>query len=281
VDFSPLSSAALQLAAEIASKTGGHLTALSVEDPLLGQGAAAVGYDTALLRKSTLQNLQRLMQRVVAPAGLAPDRWSVDSALGHPAPTIVTSAKRLNSDLIVMGTNSRRGAGKLFFGSVAEGVLRRAPIPVVVVPRRPSRQDRRMLAKGLVGAIELGGHDRSDARRISRVAEVLGLPLTLLHVVARTPVPPWLADRLEDLERRRLVAARVRVDALAKSVGARGQVVIGRPAEEIPAAALTMKSSLVALVLRRGRGLFGARQGSITYHVLGGSAVPVMALPPA
>jgi hypothetical protein len=67
---------------------------------------------------------------------------------------------------------------------------------------------------------------------------------------------------------------------IAKSVRASAGVVLGYPDEEIPAAALDAGAGLILLALRRGRGIFGRRQGTTTYHVLCGSPVPVLALPP-
>lgn len=280
VDFGPQSAAAVQAAAEIARRSDGHVTALCVEDPLLGQGAAAVGYDAALLRKSTVAQLEQLMRRVAVPAGLSSDAWSVETVFGRPAAGIVAFARKMKADLIVMGTHGRRGAAKLMFGSAAEGVLRRAPAPVLVVPGRRSRQDgRERFAGRVLGAIELGPTDRGDARGMAGVAAMFGAALTLLHVVPATPGPSWFAPRLAQHDRSRLLAAQARLDAIARSVGGQSRVVLGHPSEEIPAVALDTKAALIILALRRGRGLFGARQGTTTYRVLGGSPIPVLALP--
>ena len=281
VDFSAPSMAALQTAAEIAVRSGGRVTALYVEDPLLGQGAAAVGYNTGLLRKSTLRELQRLLHRVALPIGLSPEKWSVETILGRPAAAIVAYSRKMNADLIVMGTHGRRGPGKLFFGSTAEGVLRRAGVPVMVVPRgRPRAAGQRTVSGQLVGAIELGPCSRADVQRMAAAAKALDATLTLLHVVPITPGPPWFAPQLERHDQSRLTAAQVRLDTLAESVRAQGRVVLGRPNEEIPAVALDAHASVIALVLRRGRGIFGPRRGTTTYHVLCGTTVPVLALPP-
>jgi len=281
VDFESQSTAVLQAAAEIAVRNGGHVTALCVEDPLLGQGAAAVGYDTSLLRKSTLVQLERLVQRVTAPAGLPREQWSVETILGRAAPAIVSFAGKTNADLIVMGTQGRRGAGKIFFGSTAEGVLRRSRIPVLAIPPgRPRPSERRIAARRLVGAIELGPHSRTDARRIAAAAAALGAPLMLLHVVPVTAGPRWFGPQLERHDRSRLAAAQAKLSSLAASVEAQGRVVLGRPSEEIPAAALDARAGAIALILRRGHGMFAPRQGTTTYRVLCGSAVPVLALPP-
>ena len=46
---------------------------------------------------------------------------------------IVAAAKQQEVDLIVMGTHGRRGAARLFLGSVAARVIATAPCPVLTV----------------------------------------------------------------------------------------------------------------------------------------------------
>jgi universal stress protein A len=47
---------------------------------------------------------------------------------------ILTFAKQEKVDIIVMGTHGRTGIEHVFFGSVAENVLRHSPFPVFVIP---------------------------------------------------------------------------------------------------------------------------------------------------
>lgn len=49
---------------------------------------------------------------------------------------ILSTAKELNVDIIVMGTHSRRGLEKILVGSVAEKVLQQTSIPVFIIPTR-------------------------------------------------------------------------------------------------------------------------------------------------
>ena len=49
---------------------------------------------------------------------------------------ILEFAKKEKIDLIVMGTHGRTGIEHVFFGSVAEKVLRRSPIPIFVIPSK-------------------------------------------------------------------------------------------------------------------------------------------------
>jgi nucleotide-binding universal stress UspA family protein len=52
---------------------------------------------------------------------------------GDPASEIIGLARDCQSDLIVMGTHGRTGLGRLFMGSVAEQVMRKAPCPVLTI----------------------------------------------------------------------------------------------------------------------------------------------------
>jgi nucleotide-binding universal stress UspA family protein len=56
---------------------------------------------------------------------------------GEVIPEILRLATETPCDLIVMGTHGRTGLSRLLLGSVAEGVLRRAPCPVLSVRAFP------------------------------------------------------------------------------------------------------------------------------------------------
>ena len=57
---------------------------------------------------------------------------------GRPAEKIVEIAKELGVDMIVMGTHAREGLDRLFFGSVANEVVKSAKCPVMTI--RPSKK---------------------------------------------------------------------------------------------------------------------------------------------
>ena len=58
----------------------------------------------------------------------------VDEQHGDPARVIVLHANARKMDLVVLGSNRRRGWRRLREGSVSERVLRRAAWPVLIVP---------------------------------------------------------------------------------------------------------------------------------------------------
>jgi nucleotide-binding universal stress UspA family protein len=61
--------------------------------------------------------------------------------LDAPAHEIAQLASDLEADLVVVGTHGRRGASRLLLGSVAEGVVRLAPCPVLVERQKEVQQE--------------------------------------------------------------------------------------------------------------------------------------------
>jgi len=58
---------------------------------------------------------------------------TTDSIRGRPDRSIVKYADENGFDLVIMGSHGREGARRVLLGSVAENVVRRSPVPVLVV----------------------------------------------------------------------------------------------------------------------------------------------------
>ena len=142
VDFSVPSRAALRCAAAVAESSGGAITVLYVNDPLLGTAAAAAAYDTAAMARRTDAELKRFVQTALKGTRLPPRAVSYDVAFGKPAPAIIKRTAALGADLIVMGTRGLGGASRLLLGSTTEQVLRKAVVPVLAVPPGATRSFR-------------------------------------------------------------------------------------------------------------------------------------------
>ena len=96
--------------------------------------------ETALYSDQVIEGLQRDGRRVldkaearVRAAGVAVTSVMPETVGARAADEIVRQAKRLDADLIVLGTHGRRGIKRLALGSDAEQVIRSAAVPVLVV----------------------------------------------------------------------------------------------------------------------------------------------------
>lgn len=70
---------------------------------------------------------------LVRQQGVECETALLESVGGPAADFIVTQAKEWPADIIVMGTHGRRGLRRLAMGSDAEGVMRLAPVPLMLV----------------------------------------------------------------------------------------------------------------------------------------------------
>jgi universal stress protein A len=79
------------------------------------------------------QAAQRSLERIARESLDDSVAYEVVVRGGIPETVITEVAAELEVDLIVMATHGRTGLAHLFFGSVAETVVREAPCPVLVV----------------------------------------------------------------------------------------------------------------------------------------------------
>jgi nucleotide-binding universal stress UspA family protein len=105
-----------------------------VETPKFVTNLEEFGIDTRDFIEDWTRDAKRLLRHVAGRAKAAGVR-RVDEALvsGEPVDEILRAAGERHADLIAIGTHGRRGLRRMFLGSIAEGVVRRSPIPVVVV----------------------------------------------------------------------------------------------------------------------------------------------------
>lgn len=92
---------------------------------------------------------------------------------GEPAAEIAAAAEEEGVDLVAMATHGRSGIGRLVMGSVAEGVLRRLTIPVLLV--RPIQESALSLASGATLARRL-----AEAKPLRLAVATDGSPHSLL-----------------------------------------------------------------------------------------------------
>jgi nucleotide-binding universal stress UspA family protein len=266
VDFSGHSRRALQYAALLARRNEGRIIALFVEDPLLAAAAAGTR-----IPEITRAQLQRFVERAVAPFGVDQRSIRLETVTGKPPREIVTAARLNRCDLIVMGTHGITGAVKLMLGSTTERVLRTAPVPVLAIP--PARVSAAALrawpAKPALTPLKLERRFHHDLALASDAAAALGTVLALVHVV-----PPR--------QRTQLLKARGQLERMVQSLEfetvVSGRVLAGKPAEQIAAMAENTDVDLVILTRRRGDGLLGSAPGSISYQLLCHAQTPVLAL---
>ena len=135
VDGSPTSDRALQEALGLARQQNAQLELVHVvEEIYFLDIESSINYAELLetMRNSGNEILKQA-QTVIQQAGMAAEIKLLEANGERVASVIVTEAERWPADLIVIGTHGRSGFSRLLFGSVAEGVVRTAQIPVLLI----------------------------------------------------------------------------------------------------------------------------------------------------
>ncbi|GEM_PF-592272 len=139
---------------------------------------------------------------------------------GKPAEEIVSYAKEINANLIIVGSSNKSRLERLFIGSVSEKVVRHAKISVLVA--RSPKLPKRVL-------VTTDGSECSNRALywVRKIRERIPFEVTVLHVMDTSdPAPSQLY--LEELQRRRdcaLGAARAIFGDSAEYISMKGHPV--------------------------------------------------------
>jgi nucleotide-binding universal stress UspA family protein len=94
--------------------------------------------DIDLMQPETLENIKRTSLEFLekSKAHLGDDSIQVVVKEGDSAEAIMDAAKETGSDIIVLGSHSRKWLEAIVMGSVTEKVLRHTTIPLFIVPTK-------------------------------------------------------------------------------------------------------------------------------------------------
>jgi nucleotide-binding universal stress UspA family protein len=131
VDEDPIAAHAAEVGVELARSLNAQVALVHALDPSLtfAPDSGLAGEEIAI--RAELDS-KRLMAdfRSRMPAGVNCLQFMPH---GQPGEEIVKAAKEWGADAIVIGSHGRSGISRTLVGSVAEGVMRHAPCPVLVV----------------------------------------------------------------------------------------------------------------------------------------------------
>lgn len=137
VDFSPVTGRVLDTLKQMAAALSARIWLVHVAPP----DPAFVGYEAgpktvrgqvAEEHHARHRELQQLAERL-RTQGIEATALLVQGATVE---SLIAEAGRLKADLIVLGSHGHGAVHDLLVGSVSEGVVRKSPVPVLLVPAR-------------------------------------------------------------------------------------------------------------------------------------------------
>ena len=134
-DFSDHSRHALEIACDLAVEHGGEVLALCALEPVsslagIRPPGGPIWYPPEDLIESERARLGKAVARATGRRSI---RTRASVVVGAPLEVILAAAE--DADVIVMATTGRGALSHLLVGSVAEKVVRHAPVPVLTIGR--------------------------------------------------------------------------------------------------------------------------------------------------
>lgn len=292
VDGSSFSELALGLASDLARRSGATLHLALVHEPLPAPGLADL--DPAFeeeIRNRQRAYLEELKER------LAADGLTVETILleGRAASELRDFTVERGIELIIMTTHAHSGLTRSWLGSVADRLVRTAPVPILLL--RPVEEG------GVLGLPEEGirqilvpldGSRLAEAvlPHVTRLGDLLGASYVLARVVppryrVRSPYLPHAVELDHEHTQQQIkeaeqylgeIAERLRADA-ARQVESRAREE-GIVADRILRIADEEDVDLIAIATHGRGGILRAVLGSVADKVLRGAGVPVLVFHP-
>lgn len=287
LDGSVLAERALTVALPLAERHGATLTLVSVHEPVLpvvpSTGAAL--YDTTVDTQQRAR-LERHLARVAARVR-ARGTVSCETVFreGRVVDALLDVIRARRVELTLLCTHGRGGFQRMWIGSVADGLVRTTPTPVLLV--RGGRAPAMRVPGGTLGrcvVVPLDGSTRGEAA-VDAVARLLeGLPeavMVLAHVVHPTVMAVAMrSERRPDAE-----FAQAYLEPIAERLRGTGRevrVVLRTDANVARAILDVVEAEEADLVALSPQGLHGLRRavvGSVADKLIRTAPVPVLVVP--
>jgi nucleotide-binding universal stress UspA family protein len=294
LDGSPFAEHALPAALRLVAGTGGTIHLLVVHQALELWDASPPARLGASWAEQQREGENRYLADVAERLLRAPDAPRIQTATvaGQVGPAIISYARQQQIQLIVLTTHARGGLERAWLGSVADGLIRGADVPVMLV--RPTDDAVRMDAPAAPWRRILVASDGSDESAAALdhavvIAAQAGAELVLARVITpysgpASPYIPHSAAIDAEILESRTAAAEEEIAAAAHRVAAADDApalrtlveVHGNPARGILAMAGTEGADLIVMGTHGRGGVGRALLGSVADKVIRGSQLPVL-----
>ena len=287
LDGSLLAETALPFAKAVAARTGARLTLVRAAHyaSLLGDAAVDQYGAVTAAEEYLAQAVERLTNEGIqveagVPFGGATAEW------------IVEEIEFRHADLVVMATHDRIGMDRLLHGSIAESIVHRSEVPVMLVRGVDAEQlARRFTAMQSSLIVPLDGSEFGEAAlAVAReLADAVSGRLVLVSVTPKAgqliagqggAITTYTTDDLAELE----ASIRSYLESTAASMAEATPVEVvvrsGDTATEIAAAAQTYEAAAVVMSTHGRSGTLRTILGSVAGGVLHRISMPVIMVRP-
>jgi nucleotide-binding universal stress UspA family protein len=272
-DFEASASRALPFAVALADRYGARFYAAHVIPP--GAYALARPESIALTLEELQAHASRALNQIIDPLRQHGQCCGTLLGCGDVPDVLMEFVRNHGVDLVVVGTSSRGGLGKVLLGSTAEEIIRVAPCPVLTVGPHVTAEGS-VRVRSIVCATDFSLGSLRAAEFAVSLAHEYQADLTLVHVVDEVLTEsPDRAIQLTEQRLREMIPSEPQLLYEPEVVVETGPV-----AERILAVANELIADIIVMGVR-GAGAFAqtaSHFGSIAHKVVSLATCPVVTI---
>jgi nucleotide-binding universal stress UspA family protein len=182
VDFFPASLRALDYAVKLAANYGARVYALHVVAPLI-PAAYGVPIDAGELTADLEKESRRMLSKLKAKGERQGVPIETEVCIGDIDLEIHRAIESDRAGLVVMGAHGRRGFERWVMGSVTERMLRRCPVPLIVVGQGSERRSIPPKIDRILVTTDFSDGTTDALDYAFSIAQECQARMTLLHVI--------------------------------------------------------------------------------------------------
>ena len=135
IDFTENSAKILPYVLSVSEKYDGMIYLLHVVEDLSNWGGGSYIRHIPLnqYQEDALKGAEKALATVCEDQLPSCPNFQKSILSGDPAQEILKTIESEGIDLVIMGTHGRKGLEHVFFGSVAENVVKKSPVPVLTI----------------------------------------------------------------------------------------------------------------------------------------------------
>ncbi len=285
LDGSRLAESALPAAAELARRLRARVMLLHVIE---AEAPPTVHGDRHLRALTEAETYLDGAAQWMAAQGIASDA-AVCEDEGGVAATIAARAAAIGADLIVLTSHGRSGVRGLLYGRVAQQVLQRGSIPVLMIQPSQQGRDAPFVCRRVM--VPLDGSETAETalQTASAIAGTGGIEIMLVWVVPTADtvagaraVParlmPTAAAALLDVEAREAAAYLEGTAGRLRGLGLTVDAAVerGEPVQMLLETASRRSVDLIIIATHGRSGVSAVWAGSVASRIVGGGTLPVL-----
>jgi|KBSMisStandDraft_5_1062788.scaffolds.fasta_scaffold242314_1 nucleotide-binding universal stress UspA family protein len=274
-DFTSESEKALAYASALAMQYASRLTLAHVIDTSVTTPFpdAVIGLPLDELRHNSAENMERVLNDLGSEGITAQGKTLEDR---NPARAVVELSRKVDADLLVVGTHNRHGLRKLLYGSCSEGIFRSADCPVMIIGPNVSPKPLDITFRSIVFATDLQ-HDAAEKAAIAlSFAKDEIADIHICHVIENRAES--FTDAFQQQANAERALSNLLPDASCIWHTPKPSVLFGDVDQEVIKAAEAIDADLIVLGARRGMSWLNRFWDGVVEQIVAQAKCPVLTI---